>query len=436
MFKNYFTIALRNISRQKTYSFINVFGLALGIAACSLILLWVQDELSYDGYHSKLDNIYKVVLNVKGKWWTSSNWALSPLLKQQYPEVEKATRYAGRTRLLKYKDNSFYEFGSFVDEDFLEMFTYQFVKGNPKAALSTKNSIILTEEAAIKYFAAEDPLGKVLTMNNDIGLTVTGVIKNVPNNSTFQFSFLAPVKLFSEKKLNSWAVESQSYLLLKENTQAENFRAKIADIVMKYDTRTKQKIELFLQPYKRIHLYSLSGAGPILYVYIFSIIALLILLIACINFMNLATARARNRAKEIGIRKVVGAVKTNIIRQFLSESIILSFIALVFAVLLVLLFLPVFNSLSGKQLVLNISSNISHILGLLGIALFTGLVSGSYPALILSSFRPVNVLKTSMSSGPGKSLFRKILVVSQFTAAIVLIISTVVIYKQLNYIRT
>jgi predicted permease len=435
MFKNYFKIALRNIKKNKTYSFINVFGLALGIAVCSLILLWVQDELSYDSYHNNLDNIYEVVLNVEGEWWDSSNWALSPILKQQYPEVERATRYAGRTRLLKYRESSFYESGTFVDEDFFEMFTYQFVKGNPKTALSTINSIILTEETATKYFASEDPIGKVLTMSNETNLTVTGIIKNVPANSTFQFSFLAPVKLFGEERLNSWWVESKSYLLLKENTRADDFIEKISGIVMKYDTRTKQKVEVFLRPYNRLHLYSLSGTGPILYVYIFSVIALLILLIACINFMNLAAARARTRAKEIGLRKVVGAVKTNIIRQFLSESIILSFIALLFAVILVKLFLPAFNTLSGKHLLLNISSNLSHILGLFGLTLFTGLVSGSYPAFVLSSFKPVNVLKTSMSSGPSKSLFRKILVVSQFTAAIILIISTVVIYKQLNYIR-
>ncbi len=435
MFKNYLKTALRNIKKHKTFSFINIFGLALGMAACSLILLWVQDELSYDSYHNNLDNLYNVVLNVEGEWWSSSNWALSPILKQQYPEVERATRYAVRSRLIKYQESSFYESGAFVDEDFFEMFTYQFIKGKPETALSTINSIILTEETAIKYFASDEPIGKVLTMNNETKLTVTGIIENVPSNSTFQFNFLASVRLFGEERLNSWAVESTSYLLLKKNTQTESFREKISGIVMKYDTRTQQKVEVFLRPYNRLHLYSLSGTGTILYVYIFSVIALLVLLIACINFMNLATARARNRAKEIGMRKVVGAAKTNIIRQFLCESIILSFVALVFAIILVKLFLPAFNTLSGKQLFLNISSNLSHIIGLIGMTLFTGFVSGSYPALILSSFKPINVLKTSLSSGSSKSVFRKILVVSQFTAAIVLIISTVVVYKQLNFIR-
>lgn len=435
MFENYLKIALRSMKKHKGYSFINIFGLAIGMAACSLILLWVQDELNYDRYHNNINELYRVVLNVEGKWWGSCNWALAPILKQEYPEIEKSTRYAGRTRLLKFEKNSFYEAGGFVDEDFFEMFTVTFVKGDPKTALSTSNSIILTEETAIKYFSSEDPMGKMLTMNNNTDLTVTGIIKNIPLNSTFQFNFLAPVKLFGEEKLNSWATESSSYLLLQKNASMKDLIEKISGLVMKHDTRTKQKVLVSLQPYKRIHLYFLNGTGPILYVYIFSAIALLILLIACINFMNLATARARNRAKEIGMRKVVGAAKANIIRQFFNESIILSFIALLFAIMLVQLFLPAFNTLSGKQLTLDISGNLSHIMGLIGITLFTGFVSGSYPALVLSSFKPVNVLKTSMTSGSNKSLFRKILVVSQFTAAIILIISTIVIYKQLDYMR-
>jgi ABC-type antimicrobial peptide transport system permease subunit len=436
MFKNYLTIALRNIKKHKTYSFINISGLAIGIAACSLILLWVQDELTYDHYHKNLEDISKAVLNVEGQYWNSSNWALAPILKQDYPEIEKATRYASRTRLMKYEQNRFYEMGAFVDEDFLEIFTYPLLEGNPKTALATHNSIILTRELATKYFASENPMGKVLTMDNNTELTVTGIIKNVPSNSTFQFGFLAPVNLFGEERLNSWAVESQSYYLLKENTNLEDLNKKISGVVMKHDTRTKQDVNLFLHPYKLLHLYSLSGTGTILYVYLFSTIAFLILLNACINFMNLATAKANNRAREIGIRKVVGADKMNVIRQFFSESIILSFVALIFAIVLVYLFLPAFNSLAGKQLSLNILGSFSHIGGLIVITLLTGLISGSYPSLVLSSFKPVEVLKISNNAGSTKSLLRRFLVVSQFCAAIVLIISTLVIYKQLDYIRS
>lgn len=435
MFKNYLTIALRNIKKYKIYSFINILGLAIGIAASTLILLWVQDELSYDNFHTNLNKLHRVVFNVEGEWWNSSSWALSPILKKDYPEIEKATRYARRTQFLKYKEQSFNESGAFVDRDFLDMFCFQFVKGNPETAFATDNSIILTEETASKYFNYEEPMDKVIIMNNGTDLIVTGVIKNVPSNSTFQFNYLAPVRLFGEEKLNSWSVESQSYLLLQKNTNVADLVEKISGIVMKHDTRTEQKVEVHLQPFEKLHLYRLSSAGPIVYVYIFSAIALLILLIACINFMNLATARSRNRAKEIGMRKVVGAAKINIIRQFFSESIILSFIALLFAILLIDLFLPAFNTLSGKQLSLNLLTNFSHITGLLVITLITGLVSGSYPALVLSSFKPAEVLKTSISSGSNKSLFRKILVISQFTAAIILITSTVVIYNQLDFIR-
>jgi putative ABC transport system permease protein len=436
MLKNYVIIALRNIKKHKTYSFINIFGLAIGIAACSLILLWVQDELSYDDYHKNIGNIGKAILDVEGEYWNSSNWALAPILKQDYPEIEKASRYAARTRLLKYQQNRFYEQGAFVDQDFLEIFTYPLIAGNPKSALASDQSIILTRELATKYFATENPLGKVITMDNKTDLTVTGIIENVPSNSTFQFSFLAPVQLFSERKLNSWAVESQSYYLLRAETKWEDLNKKISGVVMKHDKRTEQNIDLFLLPYERLHLYSLSGTGPIVYVYLFTTIAFLILLIACINFMNLASARATQRAREIGIRKVVGAAKLNIIRQFFSESIILSFVALIVAIVLVYLFLPAFNALSGKQLSLNLVGSVSHTGGLVFITLITGLISGSYPSLVLSSFNPIHVLKTANSGGSSKSLLRRILVVSQFCAAIVLIISTMVIYKQLDFIRS
>ena len=435
MFKNYLKIALRNFFKHKGYSFINIAGLAVGIACCSLIFLWVKDELSYDKFHDNIDEIYRVILDHEGQWWTSSPWAFAPILKQNYPEVLKSTRYAGRTRLLRYGEHSYYEQGALVDEDFFEIFTFPFIQGDPQTALSALNTIVLTEEAAEKYFPSEDPMGKVLIMNNETDLTVTGVIKNVPSNSTIQFDFLAPVRLIGEERLNSWALESWSFLLMKKGASADDFIEKISGLVMEYDRRTDQKVLASIQPFSRIYLYSLSGTGPILYVYIFSIIALLILLIACINFMNLATARAGNRAKEIGMRKVVGAYKANIIRQFYSESMLSSFIALLLAILLVYLFLPSFNTLSSKQLTLDIAGNLSTILGLIGITVFTGFVSGSYPALILSSFKAVTVLKGSLSSVAKSSPFRKILVVSQFTATVVLIICTAIMYKQLDYIR-
>jgi len=432
---SHLNILLRGIIKQKWYSLINVLGLAIGIAVCSLIFLWIQDELGYDSYHQNLDDIYQVVLNVDGEWWTSSNWALSPILKQNYPEIEKATRYASDRLLLKYETNNFYERGALVDEDFLGIFTYRFIDGDPKTALSVTNSIIITEAAANKLFGSEDPMGKIITINNALDLTVTGIIADVPSSSTFQFDFLAPVKLLGEETLQSWAVESQSYVLLTESASVPDLIKKISGVVTEHDTRTNQKIEVSLRPFKRIHLYALSGTGPIIYVYFFSVIAISILLIACINFMNLATARARSRAKEIGIRKAAGATKKDIIVQFLKESLLLSLFALIIAILLIELFSPAFNALSGKHLALSIPGNLSHISALLLITLATGLLSGFYPALVLSSFRPVSALKISASSGSSKSIFRKILVVGQLTATIVLIIGSLVIHKQLNYIK-
>jgi len=431
----YLKFMLRNIVKQKGYSFINIFGLAIGIAVCSLIFLWVQDELSYDKYHENLDNIHQVVLNCEGEWWNSSNWALSPILKRDYPEIEKATRYDDQNLLIKYKDNSINIEGALVDEDFFDIFTCQFIKGDSKTALTEPNSIVITESTANKFFGSEDPTGKTLKIENALDLTVTGVIADLPSNSTFQFNYLAPVKLIGEKKLNSWSVESISYLLINQNTHVPDLITKISGVVMKHDTRTNQKVEVFLKPYKKVHLYSLSGTGPILYVYFYSIIAVLILLIACINFMNLATAKARKRAKEIGIRKVSGATKRNLILQFFGESLLYSLIALIIAVVLIILFLPAFNQLSGKQLELNLIENYSQVLGLGLITLLAGILSGFYPALVLSSFNPVNVLKISATSGSRKSVLRKILVISQFTATIVLIIGSLVIHKQLNYIK-
>jgi len=428
-------ILLRNIVIQKGYSLINILGLAIGIAVCSLIFLWVYDELGYDNYHENLDNIYQVLLNIEGNWSESSNWALAPTLKQDYPEIEKASRYAFRNVLLKYENNNFYESGALVDKDFLDIFTYPFIDGNPRTALSADNSIIITESTAKKYFGSEDPMDKALTLNNALDLTVTGIIADLPSNSSFRFNFLAPVRLFGEERINSWAVESSSYLLLKENTSVPDFIDKISGVVMKYDTRTNQKVEVSLGPYKEKHLYSPAGTDPVLYVYLFSVIAIFILLIACINFMNLTTARAGKRAREIGMRKVVGATKKNLIIQFFGESIILSFIALLIAILLIELFLPAFNSLSGKQLALNLTGNLSHVIGLLLITVATGLLSGSYPALVLSSFKPVIVLKSSAGSGSYRSIFRKVLVVGQFVATTVLIIGSFVIYKQLSYIK-
>ncbi|MFC2160716.1 ABC transporter permease [Acidobacteriota bacterium] len=435
MIRNYLKIALRTINKHKGYSFINIAGLAVGITCCVLILLWVQDELSYENFHENSDQIYTTVLSVEDNWWTSSPWALGPTLKKDFPEVRTFTRYGEIQRLIKYNDKSYNESVAFADPEFFDIFTFPFVDGRPQSIFPTVNSVVLTERTAKKYFGNEDPVGKLINFNNQVDMTVTGILEEVPTNSHMQFDVVIPVLLFGEQINTQWSVESRCYVQMQENTDMESFKEKISGIVMKYDRRTDQTILLDLQALSRIHLYSLSGTGNIIYVFIFSFIAVIILLIACINFMNLSTARGGTRAKEVGMRKVVGARRSHVIKQFYGESLVLSVIALGIAIGLVFLFLPSFNKLSQKTLSFDLGNNLTILLGLLIITLFTGIASGSYPALLISSFHPVKVIKGGHSAGSSKSTLRKVLVVSQFTIAIVLIIGTLVVYKQLHYIR-
>jgi putative ABC transport system permease protein len=435
MFKNYLKIALRVLKKHKAFSFINITGLAVGMACCVLILLWVQDELSYDKFHENNKRLYRLILKHEGKWFTASPWALAPILKEEYEEVTLCTRYANRSFIAAHGERSFYESVAFVDPDFFEMFTFPIIGGDPKALFPTINSAVITERTAKKYFGNEDPIGKALVIDTDTEITVTGIIKDVPSNSHMSFDILAPVKIFGDKILTDWSLGSNSYILLQENASPDVFKEKISGVIMKYDTRTQAENIASIQPLLRIHLYDLRGGGNILYVYIFATIAVFILLIACINFMNLSTARGGIRAKEVGMRKVVGARRLNVIKQFFGESLLLSTIALCVAIGLVILLLPAFNNVAQKNLSLNSGNIASILLGLLGITLFTGFVSGSYPALFLSAFHPVRVIKGTYTKSSQKSMLRRALVVFQFTTAVVLIIGTVLVYKQLNFIR-
>ena len=435
MFRNYLKTALRIIQKHKAFSFINITGLAVGMACCVLILLWVQDELSYDRFHEDHEQLYRLILKHEGKWFTASPWALAPILKEEYEEVTLCTRYAQRSFVASYGERSFYESVAFVDPDFFEMFTFPLLSGNPQALFPTNNSGVITESTAKKYFGNEDPIGKALRIDTDTDFTVTGVIKDVPSNSHMSFDILAPVKVFGDQTLTDWSLGSSSYIKLQKNTSPDAFQEKISGVIMKYDTRTQAENIAGIQPLSRIHLYDVRGGGNILYVYIFSTIAVFILLIACINFMNLSTARGGTRAKEVGMRKVVGARRSNVIKQFFGESVLLSAIALCIAIGLVFLLLPAFNNIAQKNLSLNLGNIASILIGLMGITLFTGVISGSYPALFLSAFHPVRVIKGTYSKGSQKPVLRRALVVFQFTIATVLIIGTVIVYKQLNYIR-
>ncbi len=433
---NYVKAALRVIRRQKVYSLINIAGLAVGMAACLLILLWVRDETSYDKFHANYDNIYRTIPEFQGQKTVSNPLALARIFKDQYPEVRRISRYASQNFLMKYGDKISSENGGLVDDDFLNIFSFPLVKGTPETVFASPESIVLTESTAAKIFGSEDPMGKSIRVNNAADLIVTGILKDVPPTSHVRFDFLAPMRLQGEREQTSWSYEVATYALLDENVSIPDFEEKISGFIMEHDRRTNQKVLLHLQPLSKVRLYSLNGVDPILYVYVFLTIAVAILVIACINFINLSTARSNTRAKEIGMRKVVGAIKPDIIRQFLGESFILSIIALLVAVGLVHLLLPAFNRIAQKQLTLDVAGDLSTALLLVGTVLFTGLLSGSYPALLLSSFRPVGIFKQGRPSArSGGFVLRKILVVGQFTATIVLLIGTIVMAKQLNYIR-
>jgi putative ABC transport system permease protein len=437
MLANYLRTAWRNLRKHKVFSFINVAGLAVGMACCILIFLWVQDELGFDRFHPNHERLYRTVLRQEGTWITSSGWALAPTLKREFPEIRNATRFAGRNVLFTFEDKSLYRRVAFVDPDFLEMFGFPLRKGDPRSALALNQSAVISEATARAIFANSDPMGKILSLNNgQFQVTVTAIVKDPPANSTLIFDVLVPVRISGEAVDTDWSYESECYVLLDQNASADEVRKKIAPVVMTYDRRVDTVRTLDLEALTRIHLHNLGGGGPILAVYIFSIIAVFILLMACINFMNLATARAGTRAREVGLRKVVGARKADVIRQYYGESLLHAGLALAVAVGAVLLVLPAFNNLAGKTLTLNFIRDSRVLLALLGITLVTGLVAGSYPAIFLSSFQPAKVLKSVSSSGSSKPRLRKTLVVVQFSIAVVLLIGTAAVYKQLNYIRT
>ena len=446
MFKNYLKIALRNIKKHKGYSFINIFGLAGGIACCILIFLWVQDEFSYDRFHENGDNLYLVGTHLRlgNQTSTSSGTppALGPAFKEEYPEIVNSVRFCNGPHALifAYGEKRFREYVEAVDGSLLDMFTFPMIQGNPKTALTNPYSLVMTQRMAQKYFNTEDALGKIIRVENRYDFEVTGVLKNIPRNSLLQFDFLVPIQFLEEhwnepNHLDTWYnLSFTTFVQLREDASPKEVEEKTAGRIKQ--GHPENDVTPFLRSYTKLYLYGLTGRGRIASVRMLSLIAVFVLLIACINFMNLTTARAGNRAREIGMRKVTGALRWDIIKQFYGESVLMAFLSLVFAVLLVIFLLPVFNSLTGKELTLDPSHNLSLALGLLGATLLTGLIAGSYPALFMSSFRPVKIMKDASGIGSKSSLFRKILVVLQFSISVALIIQTLVVYKQLNYMRT
>lgn len=462
MLKNYLKIAFRNLLKHKAYSLINVLGLAAGIAACLLIMIYVLDELRYDRFHADADRIFRATISarINGKELNAA-YTCAPLaatLAREIPEVEASTRiYRPGNFTIRIGDKSFNEERFFfADSTVFKVFTIPLIQGDPDRALTEPNSLILSKEMAEKYFAAEDPMGKVLRVDGQTDYKVTGVFSPVPSQSHIHYDILASFISRDESRDEEWLSNNHlTYVKLKEAGMFAGFQSKIQGLVEKYAGPQLKKIvgismqEWFknggaynyvFQPLTDIHLHSdLSGEvepnGNIIYVYIFSAIAFFILLIACINFMNLATARSANRAKEVGVRKALGSMKNQLVNMFLTESVLISLFSMAIAVGLSELFLPAFNALSGKTLEINLLTNPAVLIGLLVFAALVGLLAGSYPAFYLSAFDPIMVLKGKLAGGAKGRILRSVLVVGQFSVSVALIIGTLVIRDQMDYVQ-
>ncbi|GGB11482.1 ABC transporter permease [Puia dinghuensis] len=453
MLKNYLKIAIRNLSRHPTYSFLNISGLAIGMAASILILLWVQNELSYDRFNANADQIYRITVVASDQFKAATNPAGMPAgLQAAMPEIRNTVRVSHPVETLFEKgDIQFVEKkGFYADSTLLDIFSFPLIKGDRRTALQRPDGILITEEMASRYFGHSNALGKTLKKDNGELVKVTGVLANIPATSSLQFDYILPMsavaRTVDELKNSVWdKFNFYSYVQLDKNfvpgrPNLDAFDRKMTQIYQRHIPRDKLKADFFLQPLTSIHLHSdglqvdLPGHGNSQYVSIFFIVAVFILLVACINFMNLATARSARRAKEVGLRKVVGAVRGQLIGQFLGESLLISFLALVLAIVIVSLSLPAFNILAEKELHLHFSDG-KFWLSLIGVAALTGLLAGSYPALYLSGFQPVKVLKGRLKSMGGNLAFRNGLVITQFVLSIVLLTGTVVVYNQLKFIQ-
>ena len=457
MIRSYLKLTLRNLQKHKGYSFINISGLAIGMACCILILLYVTDELSYDTYHEKANRIYRVgaisSIGTTSRHYATVPPALAPELVSSIPEVEAATRIFDSFELQGRLDDQNIRIPDvfFMDPTFFDIFTHEFIAGDSDKAFANPDSIVITEETASRLFGEADPIGKVITLPPDRSIQITGVIKNVPKNSHFLFNGIVPTTFIRDQEGRPHPVlaapyfcEVYAYLLLNNDANPKDVEKKImATHEAKWGEMFKQRGTTRQYPLMRlkdIHLrstdeYEIGTPGDINNVYLFSGIALLVLIIACFNFINLATARSASRAREVGIRKVFGSKKNQLIQQFLSESIAVSLISLVLGIALVMTILPLFNNLSGKQFEQTQLLKLPAILGFLGIIIFTGFIAGSFPAFILSAFQPVVVLRGKFSSASKNSSLRKILVIVQFAISIFMIVGILTMVRQLDYMK-
>lgn len=456
MVRNYLKVAVRNLLKHKGYTFINIFGLAVGIAASVLIFIYITHEMSFDKFHENVDRTYRITAD-----WSNNGdsrihqlgtpYILAQTVREKYPQVESITQLSGPVGdlILRYRDTAFKETDAFCAEpSFFDVFSFPLIKGNPKTSLKDPNMLVLTQSLAKKYFGEEDPMGKTIEVQasgDKLFFQVTGVMENIPKNSHFRFDMLISMKTVYPEPSMGWTWNRYTtYLTLQKGVTQGLMEEKLVEIDKVHFEGGRQHIPWIwtLEPIARIHLHSdlVTGNQPngsMAYVRLFTGVAILILLIAGINFVNLATARSAQRAKEVGMRKVVGSQRKQLVQQFLGESVLLSFLALVFAIILIQVALPFYRNLTGKMLALDYFGNPFIIVGLVGLALGVGILAGLYPAFFLSSFKLIHVLKGTPLTGRGRgALFlRNGLVVFQFAMSVLLIIGSLVIFRQLKYIK-
>lgn len=452
MIKNYLKIAFRNLLKHKVYTIINAIGLSIGIGSCLFILVITQNELSFDQYHENKDRIYRMTSKIRVSENREIHTAQTPMpwgpeMSRLYPEIENYTRFHIQGHVLRHKDNFINETFDYADAGVFDIFTFPLIKGDPKTALTDPYTVVLSEEMAAKYFPGQDPVGQTIQVDNKQDFLITGLMKNTPPNSYLRYNFLASfssLEADNYQYLDDWRSHAiHTYFLLKPGSSPKAVEANFPGFINTYiEEQYRGRYHPQLQPFLDMHLNDeLSGEwGDTLqpvYIYVFAAVALFILLIACINFMNMATARSANRAKEVGLRKVLGAFRQQLIRQFLAESVVISFIALFFAIVFVEFAVPWFNSLTdgGRQIAIHYFDNQFYTFSIFAITLLVGILAGSYPAFFLSRFKPAIVLKGALSEGIKGSKLRKALVVTQFSIAILMIIMNFLLIKQIDFLK-
>jgi putative ABC transport system permease protein len=442
MFKNYLKLLLRNMNKYKGFSFINIAGLAVGLACCILITLWIRFEVSYDRFHENNNDLYQIITeqplpNGDLRFFPNTPGALAHALKAERPEIRNVSRSNDwEEKMLGTPEHRFLEKVRFVDPAFLEMFSIEFIKGNPETALSQPDSIIITENIAEKHFAEKEALGQEILFGSNKSLFVTGVIKELPENSFLRSLCLIPIAALRDLgwKIDEWGGGNyETYIHLEEKTDLEFFKGQIRD-TYKRNAQNWEESKLTLRPITRIHLYDLDGGGPIVYVYIFSGLSVFILLLAMVNFTNLTTARSALRAKEIGVRKTAGAYRQQLTKQILMESILITMLSGCLAVVIAYFLLPVLNQLTGARISFDFNGEMA--LFLTFIVILTGVISGIYPAFFLSSINPIRAIKGALKPGKNSLLLRKFLITFQFSLSIFMIIAMIGVNKQLKYLKT